>query len=167
MALVPGCIRLDSVSLPPSPCRLFASASNWEDGAYSSVELTFEEPDRGNTLVTMKQVGHALAAAALAAAAACKPCCSALRGCCWPRAGGGGGEAGGKGGQQPACGSTSPVATRTGACRDAAPAASHPAPQTGIPEADRYGHHDIVNATEVGWRQQVFDRIRKVFGYGC
>ncbi|KAI7840914.1 hypothetical protein COHA_005346 [Chlorella ohadii] len=61
--------------------------SNWEDGAYSRVELRFEEPDRGNTIVTLKQ--------------------------------------------------------------------------TGIPDADRFGHHDVVGTVESGWRQQVFDRIRR------
>lgn len=39
--------------------------------------------------------------------------------------------------------------------------------QTGIPDADRFGHHDVVGTVEAGWRQQVFDRIRRVFGYGC
>ncbi len=34
----------------------FLRCSNWEDGAYSRVELRFEEPDRGNTIVTLKQV---------------------------------------------------------------------------------------------------------------
>lgn len=67
--------------------------SNWEEGVYSRVELRFEEPDKGNTLVTLTQ--------------------------------------------------------------------------TGIPDADAYGHHDVVGVTETGWRQQVFDRIRRVFGYGC
>ena len=42
-----------------------------------------------------------------------------------------------------------------------------PALQTGIPDADRFGHHDVVGTVEAGWRQQVFDRIRRVFGYGC
>ncbi|KAL4435457.1 hypothetical protein ABPG77_006219 [Micractinium sp. CCAP 211/92] len=67
--------------------------SNWEEGVFSRVELRFEEPDKGNTLVTLKQ--------------------------------------------------------------------------TGIPDADAYGNHDVVGVTEAGWRQQVFDRIRRVFGYGC
>lgn len=30
--------------------------SNWEEGVYSRVELRFEEPDKGNTLVTLTQV---------------------------------------------------------------------------------------------------------------
>ncbi|KAL4419782.1 hypothetical protein ABPG75_006880 [Micractinium tetrahymenae] len=67
--------------------------SNWEEGVFSRVELRFEEPDKGNTLVKLKQ--------------------------------------------------------------------------TGIPDADAFGHHDVVGVTETGWRQQVFDRIRRVFGYGC
>lgn len=67
--------------------------SNWEDGVFSRLELCFDEPDKGNTTVTLKQ--------------------------------------------------------------------------TGIPDADRFGNHDVVGVTEAGWRQQVFDRIRRVFGYGC
>ena len=39
--------------------------------------------------------------------------------------------------------------------------------QTGIPDADRFGHHDVVGQVEAGWREQVFGRIRRVFGYGC
>ena len=44
-----------------------------------------------------------------------------------------------------------------------------PAPclQTGIPDADSFGHHDVVGVVEAGWRQQVFGRIRQIFGYGC
>lgn len=38
--------------------------------------------------------------------------------------------------------------------------------QTGIPETDKYGHHDVLSTVEAGWRQQVFHRIRAVFGYG-
>lgn len=67
--------------------------SNWEEGVFSSVELRFEEPDRGNTTVTMKQ--------------------------------------------------------------------------TRIPHADAYGNQDVAGVAEAGWRQQVFGRIRRVFGYGC
>ncbi|PSC70108.1 activator of 90 kDa heat shock ATPase-like protein 1 [Micractinium conductrix] len=67
--------------------------SNWEEGAWSRVELRFEEPDKGNTLVTMKQ--------------------------------------------------------------------------TGIPDADAFGNHDVVGVAEAGWRGQVFERIRRVFGFGC
>lgn len=39
--------------------------------------------------------------------------------------------------------------------------------QTGIPEADRYGNHDVVGMTQAGWRQQVLLRIRRIFGYGA
>lgn len=39
--------------------------------------------------------------------------------------------------------------------------------QTSIPDADKFGHHDVVGATESGWKEQVFGRIRRVFGYGC
>lgn len=38
--------------------------------------------------------------------------------------------------------------------------------QTGIPDADAFGNHDVVGVTEAGWRNQVFGRIRMVFGYG-
>lgn len=38
--------------------------------------------------------------------------------------------------------------------------------QTGIPDADRFGNHDVVGVTEAGWKNQVFGRIRAVFGYG-
>ena len=39
--------------------------------------------------------------------------------------------------------------------------------QTGIPDADAFGNPDVAGVAEVGWREQVFGRIRKVFGYGC
>lgn len=38
--------------------------------------------------------------------------------------------------------------------------------QTGIPEADRFGHHDVVGLAQAGWANQIFHRIRQVFGYG-
>ncbi len=38
--------------------------------------------------------------------------------------------------------------------------------QSGIPETDRFGNHDVVGTTEAGWKDQVFRRIRGVFGYG-
>ncbi|KAL6761306.1 activator of Hsp90 ATPase [Haematococcus lacustris] len=38
--------------------------------------------------------------------------------------------------------------------------------QTGIPEADQFGSEDVLQLTERGWRLQVFQRIRQVFGYG-
>ena len=34
--------------------------------------------------------------------------------------------------------------------------------QSGIPDADRYGNHDVLNMTQAGWRQQVLLRIRQV-----
>jgi hypothetical protein len=67
--------------------------SNWEDDVFSRLELRFQEPDKGNTTVLLKQ--------------------------------------------------------------------------TGIPDGDRFGNPDVVGVTEAGWRQQVFGRIRRVFGYGC
>ena len=39
--------------------------------------------------------------------------------------------------------------------------------QTGIPDADRYGNHDVLNMTQAGWKQQVLLRIRQVFGFGA
>ncbi len=38
--------------------------------------------------------------------------------------------------------------------------------QTGIPDQDKFGHHDVVSTTEKGWKGQIFHRIRAVFGYG-
>jgi activator of HSP90 ATPase len=38
--------------------------------------------------------------------------------------------------------------------------------QTGIPEEDRYGNHDVVGTTENGWKNLIFYKIRAVFGYG-
>jgi activator of HSP90 ATPase len=38
--------------------------------------------------------------------------------------------------------------------------------QSGIPSSDRYGNHDVQGTTLHGWRMQVFQRIRQVFGYG-
>lgn len=38
--------------------------------------------------------------------------------------------------------------------------------QTGIPEADRFGNHDVVAMTQAGWKGQVLTRMRQVFGYG-
>ncbi|KAG7673402.1 hypothetical protein Ndes2526B_g03152 [Nannochloris sp. 'desiccata'] len=39
--------------------------------------------------------------------------------------------------------------------------------QTGIPDSDRYGNHDVLNMTQAGWKQQVLLRIRQVFGFGA
>jgi len=38
--------------------------------------------------------------------------------------------------------------------------------QTGIPDTDRFGNHDVVNMTQAGWKQQVLSRMKQVFGYG-
>ena len=40
--------------------------------------------------------------------------------------------------------------------------------QTGIPAVDKFGHQmqDPDRAAEQGWRQQIMQRIRAVFGYG-
>ena len=40
--------------------------------------------------------------------------------------------------------------------------------QTGIPTVDRFGHEvrDADQAAEQGWKQQILQRIRAVFGYG-
>lgn len=39
--------------------------------------------------------------------------------------------------------------------------------QTGLPEADRFGNEDVFENTEKGWKDNIFEKIRKVFGYGC
>ncbi|KAG8087443.1 hypothetical protein GUJ93_ZPchr0010g10414 [Zizania palustris] len=38
--------------------------------------------------------------------------------------------------------------------------------QTNVPEEDRYGNSTVVDNTERGWREQIFQRIRGVFGFG-
>lgn len=38
--------------------------------------------------------------------------------------------------------------------------------QEGIPDTDRFGNHDVVNMTRSGWKQQVLNRMKQVFGYG-
>lgn len=38
--------------------------------------------------------------------------------------------------------------------------------QSGIPREDRHGNGDVLRTVEAGWREQVFHRIRAVFGYG-
>eukprot|EP00775_Hariotina_reticulata_P000610 gene610-898_t len=38
--------------------------------------------------------------------------------------------------------------------------------QTGLPEVDKFGNGDIQEQVERGWQDQVFGRIRAVFGYG-
>jgi activator of HSP90 ATPase len=38
--------------------------------------------------------------------------------------------------------------------------------QWGIPEEDRFGNHDVLSVTQMGWRQQILTRMKQVFGYG-
>ncbi|KAK9664616.1 hypothetical protein RND81_14G056400 [Saponaria officinalis] len=65
---------------------------NWPDGVFSTVKLTFEEPEPGLTVVKLVQ--------------------------------------------------------------------------TGVPEEDRYGNETVVENTERGWRDLIFQRIRAIFGFG-
>jgi uncharacterized protein YndB with AHSA1/START domain len=51
-----------SPSLQSRPFIFSDPCSNWEEGVYSKVDLRFEEPDRGNTRVTLKQVGSGVCA---------------------------------------------------------------------------------------------------------
>ena len=39
--------------------------------------------------------------------------------------------------------------------------------QTGVPVADKFGNESVVETTREGWQNNIFDRIRKVFGFGC
>ncbi|KIZ07471.1 Activator heat shock protein ATPase [Monoraphidium neglectum] len=39
--------------------------------------------------------------------------------------------------------------------------------QTEIPEEDRFGNHDVKLQVERGWEEQVFKRIKQVFGFGA
>ncbi|KAF8403929.1 hypothetical protein HHK36_012036 [Tetracentron sinense] len=38
--------------------------------------------------------------------------------------------------------------------------------QTDVPEEDRYGNSTVVENTERGWRELIFNKIRAVFGFG-
>lgn len=38
--------------------------------------------------------------------------------------------------------------------------------QTGLPEEDKFGNSDVLAQVESGWKEQVFGRIRAVFGFG-
>ena len=78
---------------PPHELSIDWRFSNWEEGVYSKVVISIEEPDKGNVIVHLNQ--------------------------------------------------------------------------SGIPDADRFGNHDVASVAESGWREQVFGRIRKVFGYGA
>lgn len=37
---------------------------------------------------------------------------------------------------------------------------------TGLPEEDKYGHSDVQQQVEQGWKRQVFESIKAVFGFG-
>lgn len=37
---------------------------------------------------------------------------------------------------------------------------------TKIPEEDQFGNADVYDTTAAGWKQQIFHKIRAVFGYG-
>lgn len=39
--------------------------------------------------------------------------------------------------------------------------------QTDVPETDAFDNETVMDTTEVGWKQQIFERIRQVFGYGA
>ena len=39
--------------------------------------------------------------------------------------------------------------------------------QTEVPEADGFGNESVMDTTEIGWKEQIFDRIRQAFGYGA
>ena len=39
--------------------------------------------------------------------------------------------------------------------------------QDDVPETDGFGNESVMDTTEVGWREQIFDRIRVSFGYGA
>jgi len=39
--------------------------------------------------------------------------------------------------------------------------------QTGVPTTDRLGNGGVTASCEAGWRDQIFGRLRAVFGYGC
>jgi hypothetical protein len=38
---------------------------------------------------------------------------------------------------------------------------------TGLPEEDKYGHSDVQQQVEEGWKRQVFSNIKAIFGYGA
>jgi hypothetical protein len=38
--------------------------------------------------------------------------------------------------------------------------------QTGIPDSDKFGNGDALEAARKGWEGQILQRIRMVFGYG-
>lgn len=38
---------------------------------------------------------------------------------------------------------------------------------TGLPEEDKFGHSDVQQQVEEGWKRQVFSNIKAIFGYGA
>ena len=39
--------------------------------------------------------------------------------------------------------------------------------QDDVPETDGFGNESVMDTTEIGWKEQIFDRIRHAFGYGA
>ena len=39
--------------------------------------------------------------------------------------------------------------------------------QDDVPETDGFGNESVMDTTEIGWKEQIFDRIRQAFGYGA
>ena len=39
--------------------------------------------------------------------------------------------------------------------------------QDNVPETDGFGNESVMDTTETGWKEQIFERIRQVFGYGA
>lgn len=39
--------------------------------------------------------------------------------------------------------------------------------QENVPEADAFGNETVMDTTEMGWKEQIFSRIRSAFGFGC
>jgi activator of HSP90 ATPase len=39
--------------------------------------------------------------------------------------------------------------------------------QDDVPETDAFGNESVMDTTEIGWKEQIFDRIRQAFGYGA
>jgi hypothetical protein len=38
--------------------------------------------------------------------------------------------------------------------------------QKGVPKLDKFGNEGLVDLQTAGWKNQIFNRIRQVFGYG-
>lgn len=39
--------------------------------------------------------------------------------------------------------------------------------QTGVPSQDKHGNSNMKQVVEDGWKRNIFDRIKMVFGYGA